>query len=297
MTDRALNMLLNLSKCIPEVDWDGKRVYNWSKLPEDDEVVEAILSAPTHYALTNVSSGATKVTKVLNANLQEVTIWCAGQSKVGINVSAMTGTNTVSFYGSTDGIQFNPLTVGAYPSATPPASGVTTAAAVGTFEVNVQNYQFIRAQLTTGSGPVTVLLAGSVDGSYQEVFNNATAGVSLATLYPSTTSSSGVNTMTIPAQANRTINLTFLEVSQTGPGAGGNAQLRIWDGSVGNGVPLFSDYLTSPVGSVGTVQKINLPTDAQGNVGIQGTPGNALVVQIINLGNVAAILNSRVSML
>ena len=105
------------------------------------------------------------------------------------------------------------------------------------------------------------------------------------------------NTMTIPGQANRTINLTFLEVSLTGPGFGSNAQLRIWDGAVGNGVPLFSDFIISPVGSVGTVQKINLPEDAQGNVGIQGTPGSAMTVQIVNLGTTSSIINARASMI
>lgn len=248
-------------------------------------------------ALTNVASGATRVSKVLNAVNQEVTIWCAGQAKVGVNIRSVTGTPTISFYGSLDGLTFNVLTVGAYPSASPPADGVTSATAAGSYEVPVQNYQFIRAQMTSGAGPATVVLTASVDGSYQEAFLTDAQGVSLATLYPSTTSSSGINTMAIPAQANRAINLTFLEVSMAGPGQGGNAQLRIWDGAVGNGVPLYSCYLTAPVGSVGTVQLINLPTDAQGNSGVQASPGNAMNIQIINLGNVTAILNARASMM
>ena len=246
-------------------------------------------------ALTNVSSGATKTSKVLNAVNQEVTIWCEGQAKVGISIRSVTGTPTLSFTGSLDGLTYNPITVGAYPSANPPAAGVTSATAAGSYEVPVQNYKFIRVQMTSGAGPATVVLTASVDGSYQEAFADAAQGVSLAVLYPSTTSSSGVNTMTIPAQANRAINLTFLEVSLTGPGFGGQAQLRIWDGAVDTGSPIFSNYLTSPVGSVGTVQKINLPVDAQGNVGIQNTAGRVMTIQIINLGNTSAILNARVS--
>jgi hypothetical protein len=256
------------------------------------------LTQQRNMALTNVSSGCTKVTKVLTAVNQEATIWCAGQAKVGIGISNVTGTPTLSFFGSTDGLQFNPLTVGAYPSATPPAAGVTTVTATGNYEVNVQNYMFIRAQMTNGSGPATVVLAASVDNSYQEAFFVGQSGVNLSsTLYPSTTSTSGTNTMAIPGQANRTVNLTFLEVSLAGGGFGANAQLRIWDGSVGNGVPLFQDFITSPVGSVGTQQKINLPTDAQGNIGLQGTPGNGLVVQIVNLGSTAACINARASMI
>lgn len=249
-------------------------------------------------ALTNVSSGATKVTKVLNAVNQEVTIWCAGQAKVGISIRSVTGTPTLKFTGSMDGLTFNPITLGTYPSATPPAAGVTEASAAADYEVNVQNYEFIRVQMTLGAGPATVVMAASVDSSYQEAFLVSQSGVNISTtLYPSTTSTAAdLNTMTIPGQANRAINLTFLEVSMVGPGQGGNPQLRVWDNSVGNGVPMYSCFLTTPVGSVGSVQKINLPEDAQGNVGIQGTPGNAMVIQIRNLGNVSTTINARSSM-
>ena len=245
-------------------------------------------------ALTNVSSGATKVSRVLTAANQEVTIWCEGQAKVGISVRDVTGTVVITFYGSLDGLTFTPLAVGAYPSATPPATNVLTTAAAGSWEVPVQNYKFIRAQMTTGSGPATVILTASVDGSYQEAFA-VQVGQSLGTIYPSTSSSSGLNSMVIPAQAGRTIKLTFLEVSQAGPGAGANAQLRIWDGAVDARAPLYSCYLTTPVGSVGRCDEINLPKDAQNNRGLEGTPGNAMTVQVVNLGNVTAILNARVS--
>jgi len=237
----------------------------------------------------------TRVSKILTAVNQEVTIWCEGMSKVGISIRSVTGTPTLSFYGSTDGVSFNVISVGAYPSASPPATRVTEVTAAGSYEVPVANYKFIRTQMTEGAGPATVVMAASTDGGYQEAFLSDAQGVSQAVLYPSTTSSAGVNTMTIPAQANRAINLTFLEVSQTGPGAGGGAQLRIWDGAVNNGSPLYSCYITTPVGSVGTVQKINLPTDEDGKVGIQGTPGNVMTVQVINLGGVTAICNARVT--
>lgn len=261
-------------------------------------------------ALTNVASGATKRTALLNAIGQEATLWVGGQAKIGINVFGLSGTGTWSFYGSIDGVTYYPLSVGVYPSTvgTPltttggsnlPASAVTSTSANGQWEVNVSNLQFIRVQQTAGTGSVKVVIAASVDGSYQEAFLSASnIGVTSSVVFPSTTSTAtDVNTMTIPAVANATINLTFLEVSLVGMGFGGNAQLRVWDGAIGTGVPLFSDFLTSPVGSVGTVQKINLPTDAQGNVGVQGTPGNAMIVQIRNLGNVSSIINARVSYL
>jgi hypothetical protein len=271
------------------------------------------VTASLRMALTNVSSGATKTSKVLTATNQEVTIWCAGQAKVGINIFSVTGTNTFTFLQSQDGVSFSPLSVAPYPAAQAPGfqvggvatqtnlptSAVQTATAAGQWEVNVGNIQFIRVQMTAGNGPAKVIIAASVDGSYQEAFLTPTnIGVSSSVVFPSTTSTaSDTNTMTIPAVPNATINLTFLEVSLAGGGFGANAQLRIWDSAVGNGVPLFSDFITAPVGSVGTVQKINLPTDAQGNVGLQGTPGNAMVVQIRNLGNTSSIMNSRVSYL
>jgi hypothetical protein len=255
-------------------------------------------------ALTNVASGATKATKVLTANLQELTIFCAGQSKVGINVSAMTGSNTLTVYGSTDGLQFNPIQVGPYPEALngpgygPPVNGVNTLTSTGTWEVNVQNFLAIRVQLTTGNGPVSVIMAASVDGSYQEAFKLPQSNVNFnAVLFPSTTSSGGVNTCTIPAQANQTVNLTYCEVSQAGGGGGANAQLRIWDGPVGNGLPIYQCFLTAPVGSVGTVQELNLPRDSQGNRSIQASPGNQMTIQIVNLGNTFAIINGRASMI
>jgi hypothetical protein len=242
-----------------------------------------------------------KVTKVLTAVNQAVTIWCEGQAKVGIGISAVTGAPTLSFSGSTDGLTFNPITVGPYPSAVPSAAGVTTAGAAGNWEVDVQNYKFIRVQMTaaTGASPsAAVIVAASNDGSYQEAFDApGQYGTNLAVLYPSTTSSGGVNTMTIPAQANRSINLTWLMYSSPGPGWGGNATLRIWDGFVGNGAPLFQESITPPAGSVGNEVVVSLPRDAQGNQGIQGSPGNALVVQVVNLGSNFLQLNARSSMM
>lgn len=238
---------------------------------------------------------STRVAKTLNAVNQEVTIWCEGQSKVGISIRSVTGTPTFTFYGSLDGLVFTTLGVGVYPSATPPSTVVTTASAAGSWEVNVQNYKFIRVQMTSGSGPATVVMTASIDGAYQEAFADAAAGVSLGHLFPSTTSSAGVNTMTIPAQANRAINLTFLDVELVGVGFGGNAMLRVWDGAVNSGVPLYHAFLPSPVGSVSTQVKLNLPTDADGVIGLTGTPGNVMTIQIINLGNVFAAINARVS--
>lgn len=241
----------------------------------------------------------TKSSKVLNAANQAVSIFCEGMGRCGISIRSVTGTVVLSFLGSVDGVNFIPVSAGAAPAALSssqgslPGTAVQSASAAGDFELAVGNLKFVRVQMTTGSGPATVVLGASDDGSYQEVFLDDDQGVSLGVVFPSTTSSSGSNTMTIPAVASRTIKLTFLHISMAGGGFGGNAQLRVWDNAVGNGAPLYSAYLTAPVGSVGTVQKLDLPEDADGKKYITGKPGNAMVVQIINLGNTSAIMNGR----
>ena len=279
----------------------------------DDEVADLILSVPPHFALTNVASGCTKRSGVLSAVGQDMVLWVQGQTKVGINVFSLSGTPTLTFLGSTDGVNYNTLSVGAYPApvsgAAPggwygnlPTTQVGSTTAAGIFEVDVGNLQFVKVQMTAAVGATPsakVIIAASSDGSYQESFQTPTnIGVNQSVVYPSNTSTAAdLNTLTIPAVPNATINLTFCEVSMAGGGAGGNPQLRVWDNAVGNGVPLYSCFLTTPVGSVGTVQKVNLPEDAQRNVGVQGTPGNALVIQIRNLGNTASVINTRVSYL
>jgi hypothetical protein len=274
----------------------------------DDQIADVIRQVPTHFALTNVSSGCTKTLKVLNATNQEATLWVAGQAKVGINIFSVTGTNTFTFLASQDGLQFNPFSVATYPAAQAPgfqvasvptqsnlpSSAIQQAIAGGTWEAGVGNYQFIRVQMTSGNGPASIIMAASVDGSYQEAFNTPTnLGVSMGVVYPSTTSSAGVNTMAIPARPNASINLTYLDVQLVGPGFGGNAMLRVWDGAIGTNVPLWQGFPPSPVGSVGTDWTPTLPKDSQGNTGIQGTPGNAMNIQIINLGNTFAVMNAR----
>ena len=197
-------MQRNIAKCLPP--WERRQdVYSQ-------------LTQQRNLAATAVDSGATKTYRVLNATNQEVTIWCVGQVKVGIGITGVTGAPTLSFLGSTDGVQFNPITVAPYPSAMSsaqgnlPAAGVTSASAAGNFEVNVGNLQFIRVQMTNGNGPATVVLTASVDGSYQEAF------FTQAALYPSSSSAAGINTVNIPAQANRAIALSYVSVSVSGGG-------------------------------------------------------------------------------
>ncbi len=119
-------------------------------------------------------------------------------------------------------------------------------------------------------------------------------------VYSNALSNTGVCTLTAPATTGVTWNCTSLEVSMTGPTIGPNASLTIYDGAVG-GTILYRCYLYGPVyqsgsiagGSVGSVQKINLPTDAQGHTGIQSITGAAMNIQVTGTGANQVSINAR----
>ncbi len=105
--------------------------------------------------------------------------------------------------------------------------------------------------------------------------------------------------MTEPAVPNTTWNLTSLSVSQSGPTAGPNAKLTIYDGAVG-GTVLFAVYLGVPgvpggISSVGIIQDIPLPRTPQGIQSLQATPGNALNIQVVGTGGNNVSINARFS--
>lgn len=111
-------------------------------------------------------------------------------------------------------------------------------------------------------------------------------------IYVSNAAASGINTLTQAAAANVTWNLTYLEISFAGPGFGANGKVTIYDGTVAGNV-LFAQFLTSPVGSVGTVQKIDLPVDGLGRPGLQANTGNAMTIVVNGFGNNQSIINAR----
>lgn len=116
----------------------------------------------------------------------------------------------------------------------------------------------------------------------------------MSTTYLNSQSNTGTGVLSVPATAGVTWNLTFLEVSLSGSGvAGPNATLTIYDGAIG-GTVLFKDFLALPVGSVGTVQKVNLPTDSLGRLGVQALTGNALNVVVQGVGSNLISINARV---
>jgi hypothetical protein len=115
----------------------------------------------------------------------------------------------------------------------------------------------------------------------------------MSTIFINSQSTTGTCLLTQAGAAGVTWNLTSLEVSLSGSGyAGPGAKLTIYDGTVG-GTVLFMDYLTLPVGSVGTVQKINLPVDAHGFLGLQALTGNAMNILVNGVGNNFVSINAR----
>ena len=114
--------------------------------------------------------------------------------------------------------------------------------------------------------------------------------------YSNAQSNTGTCTLTAPATTGVTWNLTSLSVSMSGPTAGPNAKLTIYDGAVG-GTVLYAVFLTGPTtvaaGSVGSVQEIPLPRDAQGHIGVQALTGNALNVQVVGTGVNQVSINGR----
>ena len=160
---------------------------------------------------------ASPIYEVLNAQSMSLTIFCGGQSNVGVRLFG-TWTGTVSFKGSYDGVNFVALTMTPFASGT----GVQSATANGNWFVQCGNVvsgttptglvavQVVFTTLTTGT--VSVAMCASVDSTWQNAF------LAASTIYVNS-EATGTNTLTQAAQANRAWNLQELHVSFSGPGA------------------------------------------------------------------------------
>src|SRR3990167_2704809 len=218
------------------------------------------------------------IQEVLNADAMSLTIPCEGKGNVGIGISG-TWTGTVTFKASTDGLNFIDLSV------TPFASGtaVQSATANGNWFTPAKNFKSIKVTFTRTTGSVQVTMAAAEDSSWQDAF------LATTTIFNSSYASSGVNTLTQAAQANRAWKLEFLEVSFSGPGFGAAGRITVYDGTVAGNV-LYRSFLASPVGSVGTNQLLDLPPG-----GITNTPGNAMTIVIDSAGSNASTINTKFS--
>ncbi len=115
-------------------------------------------------------------------------------------------------------------------------------------------------------------------------------------VYVNSQSNTGTCTLTQAAAAGVTWNLTSLSISMAGPTAGPNAKLTIYDGAVG-GTVLAAYFLTGPstvaAGSVGSIQEIPIPRNAQNLPGLQSLTGNAMTIQVVGTGANQVSINAR----
>ncbi len=217
---------------------------------------------------------ATILREALNSQGMQLTIFCGGQSYVGLNVSG-TWAGLINWSGSFDGIKFFPLSVTPFPSG----ATVQSVTGNGNSFVPVQNYVAVRATLTTlTSGSAVVTMAASIDSSYQDAFLGATS------LFVNQETSGGLtNVVTIAAQANRAWRCRTLSVGFS-VAAGAAVALTISDGSSG---VIWKGYVPANPEATGTSGGTFLvPLPADSNVpgvsggGVVGTVGNSMIITL-----------------
>lgn len=221
--------------------------------------------------------------EILDSNGMSLTVFVGGSSSVGVGLT-LSGVGTASFFGATDGINFSPISMTPFPSGT----AVGSATASGNFFTPTLNYLAIKVTFTRTSGSLAVSISSATTGAWQDAF------LTPATIANSSSVSSGANTLTQAAQANRAWKLTFCEVSFGGSIIGSSQRIDIYDGTIA-GTRLYTAFLSNNVGSVGSVQKINLPVDAAGNPSLVGTPGNAMTIVVSGSNMPQSIINSNFS--
>lgn len=230
--------------------------------------------------------------EVLNAQGLGLTISCAGQSRVGLNISG-TWTGLISFYFSTDGLNYEPynkLSMAVFPTTTTQQS----ATANGNFEVGVKNFVGVRIILTTlTTGAPVVALGTSIDSSYQDAFL-----VSTSKYVEQTSGAGAANTVTVAQQANRAWRVRTLTVGFSAAPAS-NVNVQITDGASN---VIWSGYATvssSGGGESGGTWTAPLPQDPNWpgvtGGGVVNTPGNSLVIAVAaGGGSVVSTVNAEI---
>ena len=208
--------------------------------------------------------------QVLTVDEQSLTMYVGGQSYVGVRLAG-TWVATITFEASTDGLNFNTVTVTPFATGT----GVQTATATGNWWFAVANYVAFRVRISAyTSGSVQVYLSASQDAGYQDAF------LAPSSIFVSQESTS-TNTVTQALQANRAWNLRTLTISLAGlQPPGGRMRVEIFDGAI-TGTVLHAQFLqdSDVAGSVGRQFEIKLPPG-----GITGTPGTAMTVRVFGGG-------------
>jgi hypothetical protein len=210
---------------------------------------------------------ATIIREVLTStSFPPLTIWCAGMTSVGVALTG-TWTGSVAFLGSTDGLNFKPITVTPFPQGT----GVQSAAANGNFYFNVANYRAFQIKPTVTTGSIVAVMGVSLDSSYQDAY------LAPSSKYVSQETASGAaTTITIAAQANRAWRLRTLSGGfSAAPGAA--VKVTVSDGG---STTLWEEYLSASAG--GWQLKLPTGTTTPGVIdgGVVNTPGNSLVITV-----------------
>jgi len=202
-----------------------------------------------------------------------------GMSRIGF---AITGTwvGTLTFRGSQDGLNFIPFGVVTYPDT---VGGVAapqlTTTANGNFQAPVKNFVAWDVQATSlASGSVTIVMATSIDSSWQDAFL-----VASSMAVSQKVAGGAANSVTVAAQAQRALRLRTLSIGfSTAPGA--PVDVQVLDGG---STVLWEGYVPTSTGggiSGGGTWLAPLPTDSlvpgTSGGGVVNTPGNSLVVTL-----------------
>lgn len=212
----------------------------------------------------------------LNSTGMRLPLFTGGQSFAGFGIAG-TWAGTLSFQFSTDGVNFNALSVQPFASGTT----IQSTTANGNWFVPVQNFvavQVVATALTSGVAVVTI--ATAIDSSWQDAFLAATS-----IFVNQSSTANAANAVTIAAQTNRAWRLRSLVISVSATATwGASPALTVSDGSSSI---LFA---IDPPTTTGTYE-VPLPAD-NGTPGTPGkglvnTPGNSMVITLAAAGGTA----------
>lgn len=212
--------------------------------------------------------------QVLNADGMQLPVYIRGNSFIGIGVTG-TWVGTVKFKASEDGINFIDL------GMTPFASGtaVTSTTANGNWFSPVLNFQVFRAEFTRTSGSVGLIVGTSVDAAYQDAF------LTSSTIFPKSTATGAVNTLTQSSQANRAWTLLSLKIDASST----PSWLTLPHVKINDGSTTLWQFNLPTVGSSGQLWDVTLPTG-----GITNTAGSAMSIVLANpQGSVITNINAQ----
>ena len=217
--------------------------------------------------------------EVMTVAGQRTYLYVAGNTTVGVRISN-TWVGKASFYGSYDGVTFQPISMTPYASGTPVQTTTTT----GNWFTQVGNLQVIAVEFTTAtSGSMTATIIASQDGSWQAAF------LAPSSRFVNANATAATTTLTIAAATNQAQRLKTLKITTNKqPAWLTSPNVIIYDGS--NTGTVLWQFDLPPNGSAGVIYDITLPA-----TGIVNTPGNALTVTCASAGTGATVqINAEV---